>query len=189
MDWTIAKSSTQSDRPSLRTLIETGEQVGIPTVAFSQTHWKKMNKRSVRSAKGRYIYSQDAHDFQKENIVEGGLPSRALGTLEGPIEELYKTITCAESLRLCWQGYREEWSANRIGFPDEEKLHIQLAHWHEKTKQRSPIQHDPEDGHTIFRKKGKILSVIEFVPENHSGSISPLSDDMKKQLEQLGYLE
>ena len=189
LDWTISDTSAQADRPSLRALIETGSQSGIPPVAFSQTHWKKMNKRSIRSAHGRYIYSQDAFDFQTKNIVEGGLPSRSRGTLEGPIEELYRRLSCSEDLRLCWEGYREEWSANRIDFSDEEQLQVQLAQWYATTKHRAPLQHDPDDGHTVFRREGTSLSVVEFIPGNNTESVTPLSDEMKKQLEQLGYLE
>ena len=189
LDWTIKDSSSSSDRPSLRILVETGKQQGIPTIAYSETHWKKMNKRSVRSANGRYIYSQDAYEFQVKNTVEGGLPNRERGTLEGPIEELYRTLSCMESIRFCWQGYREEWNVNRIAFDDKEDLRDQLEQWYTATTKRPPIQHDPDDGYTLFSKRDKTLSVIEFVPLNHSDSVRPLSDVMKKQLEQLGYLE
>lgn len=189
LDWTTENFSAQPDRPSLRELIETGTQDGIPAVAFSQTHWKKMNKRSVRSAQGRYIYSQDAYDFQFNHRVEGGLPSRERGTLEGPVKELYRRLSCSESILLCWQEYQEEWSMNRIAFSDTEQLGAQLEQWHNNTQQKPPIQHDPADGYTLFSKEDKTLSVIEFVLQDQSEDIRPLPDDMIKQLEQLGYLE
>ena len=90
---------------------------------------------------------------------------------------------------MCWQGYQEEWSANRIAFSDDEQLGVQLEQWFTSTKHRSPIQHDPDDGYTLFSKEKDTLSVLEFIPQDQSQEVRPLSDAMKKQLEQLGYLE
>jgi len=182
----IAREHNPS-RPSLRVLLSEGAQADLPPYAFSQTHWQRLNKRSVRSAEGRYIYSQDAFDFQVQHRFEKSLPLRDQALLEGPYEEFYPEVSCWVSM-LCWEQYREAWSYNQIDQHDSD-LSAVLKDWHQQLHNREPLQRDPEDGYSSFSWENKKMVDVEFHPRKADAVVPPISESMKKQLEQLGYME
>ena len=189
LDWTLEQKQERADRPSLRMLMEEGTQPDIPSFAFSQTHWQKMNKRAVRSASGRYIFSQDAEDFQQKQRFEGRPPLRVEAILEGPVRELYRTVSCRESMWLCWEDYREDWQHNQIQNGDSEGLQAILEEWEQRIISRKPQQHDPEDGYSTFVRKEGGISIVDFVSTESADIITPIPETMKEQLQKLGYFE
>jgi arylsulfatase A-like enzyme len=189
LDWVLPSfSSTSDERPSLRMLIESGTQNGIPSFAFSETHWQKMNKRSVRTAEGRYIFSEDAEDFQVRYRFEEQLPLRERKTLEGPIEEFYVEPSCWSSL-VCLGDYREDWSSNSMGEDQESPLKEALSNWHQKLLFRPPLHRDPEDGYSTFTLRDGEMEDVIFLKRAEQDSFPPISEGMKNQLQELGYLE
>jgi len=174
-------------RPSLQEALLTGKQDNIPKYAFSQTHWQRMNKRSVRAENGRYIYSQDAYDFQIEHRFEKSLPLKRQYLLEGPYEEFYGNPTCWISV-LCWEKYKEAWSDNQLERLDPNLPSI-LKDWHTELEHREPLHRDPEDGYSSFVWSGTTMVDVVFHPRQSLEKVPPISEKMKSQLEQLGYME